>query len=81
MVVDGCCGAIVGILVAAALAGPTITSVMFFFLLGLLIGTLARIKVDARARAAFVRWQMQAAMQSALASEASLAEEYEYVRS
>ncbi|MBV8097418.1 MAG: hypothetical protein JO110_30075, partial [Acetobacteraceae bacterium] len=27
MVVDGCCGAIVGILVAAALAGPTITSV------------------------------------------------------
>jgi hypothetical protein len=50
MVIDGCCGAVVGFLTAAVISGPTISSVAFFFLLALLIGSVARIEAGVAAR-------------------------------
>jgi hypothetical protein len=46
-VMDGCCGGLVGFLLAAVLSAPTINSVTFFFMLGLLIATAARAQLDA----------------------------------
>jgi len=50
MVIDGCCGAVVGFLTAAVISGPTISSVAFFFLLAVLIGSVARIEAGVAAR-------------------------------
>jgi hypothetical protein len=50
MAIDGSCGAVVGILVAAVISGPTISSVSFFFLLAVLIGGVARIEAGLTAR-------------------------------
>lgn len=55
MTVRGATGAVLGTFVAALLSGPTITSVSFFALLGLLIGTSAR----AVAQADFLRTYTQ----------------------
>ena len=51
-VIDGCCGALTGFLLAALVSGPTITSVIFFFLTALLIACVVRVESDARAVAA-----------------------------
>ena len=48
--IDGAAGATVGIVAAALLSGPTIASVSFYVLLGLLIGTAARVTTEARVR-------------------------------
>jgi hypothetical protein len=50
MVIDGSCGAVVGFLTAAVISGPTISSVAFFFLLAVLIGSVARIEAGVAAR-------------------------------
>jgi hypothetical protein len=50
LVIDGCCGALIGFLLPASLSAPTITSVTFFFLLALLVACVARVEVQARAR-------------------------------
>jgi len=55
LVIDGCCGALVGFLVGAVISAPTLTSVTFFFLLALLIGCVARAQVEARTRRTNVR--------------------------
>lgn len=49
MVIRGATGAILGVLAAALLSGPSITSDSFFILIGLLIGTSARVLVQAKA--------------------------------
>jgi hypothetical protein len=48
LVIDGCCGAIVGFLIGAGLAGPTINSITFFFLVALLVACVVRVRRDAR---------------------------------
>jgi hypothetical protein len=45
-VIDASCGALVGYVLPAILAGPTIGSVTFFFLLGLLVACVARVEMD-----------------------------------
>ena len=45
MVIDGCCGALVGSLLAAVLSAPTVSSVGFFVLLAMLIAAVARTEV------------------------------------
>lgn len=52
LVMDACCGGITGFLLGAILSGPTITSITFFFLLGLLIACATRVQLDARDRRA-----------------------------
>jgi hypothetical protein len=44
-VIDGCCGAVVGFLLSGFISGPTITSVTFFYLLSLLIGSLCQVSL------------------------------------
>lgn len=55
LMIDGCCGALVGFLVGAVIPAPTLTSVTFFFLLALLVGCVARAQVEARTRRTNVR--------------------------
>jgi hypothetical protein len=50
MVMDACGGALVGFLLAAVVSGPSITSTVFFFLLGLLIACSVRAQIDQRLR-------------------------------
>jgi hypothetical protein len=50
LTIDGCCGAVVGFVLAAVISGPTISSVAFFFLLAVLVGGVARIEADVAAR-------------------------------
>jgi energy-coupling factor transporter transmembrane protein EcfT len=45
-VIDICCGALIGTIMPALLAGPTINSVTFYFLLGLLISCVVRAEID-----------------------------------
>jgi hypothetical protein len=61
-VIDGCCGALVGYLLAGILSAPTLSSVTFFFLIALLIGSIGRAKIAStlRYRASVTR-QAQAA--------------------
>ena len=68
VVVRGATGAILGTLTAALLAGPSITSLSFFALLGLLIGTSAR----ALAQADVLRTQGQQSAAGALAARDAL---------
>ena len=49
-VIDGGAGAVVGSIAAALLSGPSIASVSFYVMLGLLIGSAARITTEARVR-------------------------------
>ena len=44
MVIDACCGGLVGYLLGAMMAGPTINSLTFFFLLALLIACISQIQ-------------------------------------
>jgi hypothetical protein len=62
MVVRGAIGAILGILIAAFLSGPSITSVFFYILIGLLIGTSARSLSQARSRSAVAARRHRAAI-------------------
>ena len=57
-VVDASSGALVGILAAASVSGAGIALLSFYLLLGLLVGTSARIKLEARATGitAFAAW-------------------------
>ncbi len=55
MVIDGCCGALVGYLLAAVLSAPTLSSVGFFVLLAMLIAAVARTEVYVPARREAVR--------------------------
>ncbi len=52
MIINGCCGGASGLVIAAALSAPTITSVTFYFLVALLIACIARVELDAQADAA-----------------------------
>ncbi len=47
-VMDGCCGALIGYLLSGLIAGPSITSVTFFFLLSLLVGSVCQVMQDVR---------------------------------
>jgi hypothetical protein len=49
-VIDGCCGGLIGFLIAALVSGPTITSPVFFLLLSLLTATTVRVVIDSSAR-------------------------------
>jgi hypothetical protein len=51
LVMDACCGGLVGFLLGAILSAPTITSPAFFFLLALLIACAVRVRLDVRAAA------------------------------
>lgn len=46
-VIDGCCGAVTGYILGAVLSGPSIGSVTFYFLFGLLIAAVARVRMEA----------------------------------
>jgi hypothetical protein len=48
-VIDGCCGALAGYLLAALLSGPTINALGFYFLLALLIACTIRVELQIRA--------------------------------
>ena len=50
--IDGATGAVAGSVAAALLSGPSITSAVFYLLLGILIGTSARLLAAARSRPA-----------------------------
>ena len=49
MVIRGATGAILGVLASALLSGPSITSISFYLLIGLMIGTSARVLAQAKA--------------------------------
>jgi hypothetical protein len=49
-VIDGCCGGLMGFLIAALVSGPTITSPVFFLLLALLTATTVRVVIDSSAQ-------------------------------
>ena len=49
LVLDGCCGGLVGFLLGALISAPTINSITFFFLLALLIACSTRVQQDAQA--------------------------------
>jgi hypothetical protein len=55
MVIDGCCGALVGYILSALISAPTISSATFYLLLALLIGCVARVQIDAQATSIAVR--------------------------
>jgi hypothetical protein len=46
-VIDACCGALTGFLLGGLIAGPTISSVTFYFLLALLVACVARVEMAA----------------------------------
>lgn len=48
LVLDGCCGGIVGFLLGALISAPTINSMTFFFLLALLIGCSTQVRLEAQ---------------------------------
>ena len=54
IVIDGCCGALAGFILATAISGPTISSVTFYFLLALLVASVVRVGLD-RGTSALVR--------------------------
>ena len=54
-VIDGCCGALVGYLLAAVLSAPTLSAVGFFVLLAMLIAAVARAEIHVPARRVAVR--------------------------
>jgi hypothetical protein len=47
-VIDGCCGALVGFLLAALISGPTINTTSFYLLLALLIACTIRVEIQTR---------------------------------
>ena len=49
LIIDGCCGALVGFILTAVISAPTLSSVSFFFLLGLLIACTVRVENETRA--------------------------------
>ncbi len=51
-IIDACCGALAGFLVAGILSGPTISSLTFYFLLALLVACVAKIEMRAPVRTA-----------------------------
>ncbi|MGI4746175.1 MAG: hypothetical protein ACRYFY_09045 [Janthinobacterium lividum] len=54
-VVDGCCGALIGFLVAALLSGPTINSVTFFCLVAILIACIVQVDMQQAAQSGLRR--------------------------